>query len=432
LKGKEEKMEKRIDYKKPIESVDEQDIEEIMKEYSHIKLDTRGHLYCIDNGIKKIVILPYIPDPNDKTTMRLLFKKRNGAENLPFEYDLIDNTEIVLKELYEKRPIWVKEQDQKVMYKKSKKTNGKENSKKEITYYTRAKSTIPFNDSVGIYLPKSHIKLHQYIMSKYFPAEMKEYRKINDKLKEIQKYNEYAKEYNKTHTRKKKLKEATQQIEIDHFNNNQNDNRLRNLHICFNFENNMKKIIDKNADLNNFFIVYEQKNGHYTGRKFYCVVAFLENEVIDYTREANNYIIIKDTENKRILGRANIICFAYEDFFELTNIIERKEKELNISVRTQFNEEKKKYNNDNEIVLERNRNIAQIMTAIYKNGLDESKKVLAYAEEEKILKDNKKEIAIVEVVRKTRRTIDLKNEKQLSYNNANELLFDIIASDILD
>lgn len=420
--------ERKIDYLQSIESVDEQDIEEIMKEYKDIKMDSRGHLYYIENGTKKIVILPYVPAPNDTKTMRLLFKKRKGAENLPFEYDLIDNDEIILKELYEKRPVWLKEIDQKVKYGKK--------EKESKTYYTRAKSTIPFAESVGIYLPRTHIKLHQYIMAKYFPKEMEMYRKLNDKSQKEKKYNEKVKEYNKTHKKQRKLKKVSQQIEIDHFNNYQADNRLRNLHICFNFENNVKKIIDKNADLNNFFIVYEQKNGQYTGKKFYCVVAFLENESIDYTKEANNYIIIKDTETKRIVGRANIICFAYADFFELTSIIEKseeKEKELNIAVRTQIKEQKRKkqYNNDNEIVSERNSNIAQIMQEIYNNGQDENKIVLAYAENEKVLEDNKKEISLVEVVKGTGSVIDLKNQSQLTYNNANELLFDIISGDIL-
>ena len=261
--------ESKIDYLQSIESVDEQDIEEIMKEYKHIKLDSRGHLYYMENGIKKIVILPYVPDPHDNKTMRLLFKKRNGAESLPFEFDLIDNSKIILKELYEKRPIWVKEIDQKEKYGKKEKEE-----KKPKTYYTRAKSTIPFAESIGIYLPKTHIKLHQYIMAKYFPLDMEKYRKLNDKSQEAKQYNKTARKYNKTHKRKRKLKEVPQQIEIDHFNNNQADNRLRNLHICFNYENNLKKIIDKNADLNNFFIVYEQKNGQYTGKSFIVLLHF--------------------------------------------------------------------------------------------------------------------------------------------------------------
>ena len=266
-----------------IESVDDSDFEDIQKEYVYLKRDEKGIYFFDRSGKREDVVLPYIPVIDDNSTVRILFKKREGEENKRFKYAMIDNDERILNLLENKEARtaigWRIKPNKKL-----------KNIKKDSNYknYIYAKE-ISFFDEETKKLTGSNVTLHKLVMSVFCKDAVKRYNNIN--------------------------KKTARSLHIDHLNNDEFDCRLRNLSIIEanqNYES--KKEIDSKEFLDSF-VIYRPKNEkdeYIDKKKKYILILFLGKGEFE-GKTVCNFVANKN-------GSADVICLMFNDIESVIKI----------------------------------------------------------------------------------------------------------------
>lgn len=277
-----------------LETITDSDFKEVVKEYPYIEKDINGMYFIDRSGKRKDVVFPYIPLPDDDSTIRILFKKAPGEKENSFVYAMIDNDKKIMDILENK--------ENKVAISWRIAPNKKlKNIKKDTKFksYILAQNTVFFPEDKKEYIGQE-ASLHRFVMSIFNEKDMKKYIKEN--------------------------KKEARSVHIDHFNNNELDCRFRNLSIVTNEQNTRhKKEIDKMNLLDNF-CVYHTKDG----KTKYVFFLLLGNKKED---DKSIYNFIKHND-----GLANIVCAFFSDFDSIVKwyheiFTEQTEAELNIDER---------------------------------------------------------------------------------------------------
>ena len=171
-----------------LETVTDSDYKEVVKEYPYIEKDINGMYFIDRSGKRKDVVFPYIPLPDDDSTVRILFKKAPGEKEKPFIYAMIDNDEKIIKILENKEnkvaiPWRIAPNKSLKNIKKGTKFKG----------YILAQNTVFFPEETKKYIGQE-ASLHRLVMSIFDEKDMKKYIKEN--------------------------KKEARSVHIDHFNNN--------------------------------------------------------------------------------------------------------------------------------------------------------------------------------------------------------------------
>ena len=372
-------------------SVEWEDRFEIVNDFPHIKIDDNtGELYVIENGVKKLLTMPYAPHPTDKNSVMIMFKSKvkkrrvqNGkvVDKEELEVGLIDRLHILYKPFV----------DSEVKWKLQKQQRGKEEKRKEIRalkveqfisvlekeWKKWKKVYINYNKKTGKI--DSNLPLHKIAGINCFPNEMKFYSRGNKKGSKFQ---------------------------IDHFNNDTYDNRHFNLRICFNGENS-KPEIDKSVGLNNFVLFYDKdekgeiierniviENGKVkvkNDNKKYAIICkcneyMLENEKI------TKHLIEFELENGKI-ARAEVVMFLFDTYKEMKAVVNKVRIEKKTADETNGNRLRV-----NEVKKKRNEGIATALDEMLTAENIKNKKVFAFAESAKYMLDNEL-IGLVDVCR---------------------------------
>lgn len=294
---KEENKKKKKGYKARryrLETITDSDYKEVVKEYPYIEKDINGMYFIDRSGKRKDIVFPYIPLPDDDSTIRILFKKAPGEKEKPFIYAMIDNDKKIMNILENK--------ENKVAISWRIAPNKKlKNIKKDTKFksYILAQNTVFFPEDKKEYIGQE-ASLHRFVMSIFNEKDMKKYIKEN--------------------------KKEARSVHIDHFNNNELDCRFRNLSIVTKEQNTRnKKEIDKMNLLDNF-CVYRTKDG----KTKYVFLLLLGNKKED-DKSIHNFIEYNG-------GLANIVCALFSDFDSIVKwyheiFTEQTETELNIDER---------------------------------------------------------------------------------------------------
>lgn len=322
-KEREEKQEKKKKGYKArryrLETITDSDYKEVVKEYPYIKKDINGMYFIDRSGKRQDIIFPYIPLPDDDSTIRILFKKAPGEKEKPFIYAMIDNDKRIMEILENKEnkvAISWRIAPNKLL----------KNIKKGTKFkgYVLAQNTVFFPEDKKEYIGQE-ASLHRFVMSIFDEKDMKKYIKEN--------------------------KKEARSVHIDHFNNNELDCRFRNLSIVTNEQNTRnKKEIDKMNLLDNFCVIHAKD-----GKTKYIMFLLLGNKnKMDLKRPGTNEKIEidnteKDGEGNSIYrynfinyneGMANIVCALFSDFDSIVRwyhsiFTEQRETALNIDERNE-------------------------------------------------------------------------------------------------
>ena len=295
-----------------LETVTDSDYKEVVKEYPYIEKDINGMYFIDRSGKRKDVVFPYIPLPDDDSTVRILFKKVPGEKEKPFIYAMIDNDKRIMEILENK-------ENKVAISWRIAPNKSLKNIKKGTKFkgYVLAQNTVFFPEDKKEYIGQE-ASLHRFVMSIFDEKDMKKYIKEN--------------------------KKEARSVHIDHFNNNELDCRFRNLSIVTKEQNTRsKKEIDKINLLDNF-CVYHTKDGK---TKYVMFLLMGNKNKMNLKRPATNERIEMDnTEDGKSIyyfinhngGMANIVCALFSDFESIVKwyhsiFTEQVEGELNIDAR---------------------------------------------------------------------------------------------------
>lgn len=395
-------LKKSIAWHKSVKSVEWKDRHEIMKEYPYIKEDEeKEELYVevVEDGKKKkkYITLPYIPDPISQYTVRILFQKRAGAENKPFEYTKIDNDKELL-DLFINNEVgvleWRKEAQNRDVNKRKEQNILDKDRADTYRYEVRAIRCVDFItylqekwDKWNILHSTTNLPLHKFVVINNSKNEMVEYSKQNSTTSS---------------------KRGAGKVQIDHFNNDTLDNRYFNLSSCFDGEN-YKPEVDQDAGLNNYTLFYDKdEKGNIIERRFvknkdgknviendnkkYCIICSCNGYELPNGQKTTTLIEIKD--GKSIVARAEIVMFIFDSLQELKEVVsrvrlEKKETERIGGHRVAVNELKNK----------RNSEIANVLQDMLTVENIRNKRVFAFAEDNRYILDKEK-IGLIDVCRK--------------------------------